>query len=280
MRFTKMQGCGNDYVYVNCFEEKISEPEELAKKISDRHFGIGADGLILILPPVRENSDAFMQLYNFDGSKAAMCGNGIRCVAKYIYDHGIVAKNRKKVFVDTPAGIKEISLEIKNEKVTAAAVNMGEAKITSSGKNEIAEEIEIDGKKLKFIGVDVGNPHAVYFLDENSEIKNIFSWEDSKFDLEGKKFENHSRFKDRVNSEFIEFISPDEIKMRVFERGSGETLACGTGATASAFAGFKAGKLNSKVLVHLRGGDLKIEIQENNFCLMTGEAVEVFHGEF
>ena len=271
-----MQGCGNDYVYVNCFEEKISDPEKLAEKISDRHFGIGADGLILILPPVSESSDAFMQLYNFDGSKASMCGNGIRCVAKYIYDHGIVPENRKKVFIDTPAGIKEIFLEIQNQKVSAATVNMGEAKISS----EIPEEIKIGEKNLNFIGVDVGNPHAVYFIEDNPEIKDVFSWEDSKFAIEGKKFENHSRFPDRVNSEFIEIISRDEIKMRVFERGSGETLACGTGATASAFAGFKAGKLDSKVLVHLRGGDLKIEIQKNNFCLMTGEAVEVFNGEY
>ena len=274
MRFTKMQGCGNDYVYVNCFEEKISNPEELAKKISDRHFGVGADGLILILPPVNKESDAFMQLYNFDGSKASMCGNGIRCVAKYIYDHGIIPKDRRETFIGTPSGIKKISLEIQNEKVISATVNMGEAKITS----EIPEKILIKNSELKFIGVDVGNPHAVYFLEDNPELKNIFSWEDSKFNLEGKNFENHSRFPDRVNSEFIEIISRDEIKMRVFERGSGETLACGTGATASAFAGFKAGKLNSKVLVHLRGGDLKIEIK-NSCCFMTGAAVEVFSGE-
>ncbi len=274
IKFTKMQGCGNDYVYVSCFEEKISNPEELAKKISDRHFGVGSDGLILILPPLDNNSDAFMQLYNFDGSKASMCGNGIRCVAKYIYDHGIIPKERRETFIDTPSGIKKISLEIQNEKVISATVNMGEAKITG----KIPEEILINGKKLNFIGVDVGNPHAVYFLEDNPELKNIFSWEDSKFNLEGKNFENHSRFPDRVNSEFIEIISRDEIKMRVFERGSGETLACGTGATASAFAGFKAGKLNSKVLVHLRGGDLKIEIK-NSCCFMTGAAVEVFSGE-
>jgi len=272
-----MQGCGNDYVYVNCFEEKIFNPEELAKKISDRHFGVGADGLILILPPVNKNSDAFMQLYNFDGSKASMCGNGIRCVAKYLYDHKIISQDRRETLIDTPAGIKKILLEVQDEKVIASTVNMGEAKITS----EIPEEIIINDSKLKFIGVDVGNPHAVYFLEDNPELKNIFSWPDSKFNIEGKNFENHERFisSDRVNSEFIEIISRSEIKMRVFERGSGETLACGTGATASAFAGFKAGKLNSKVLVHLRGGDLKIEIDNSNYCLMTGPAVEVFSGE-
>ena len=277
MKFTKMQGCGNDYVYVNCFEEKIFNPEELAKKISDRHFGVGADGLILILPPVNKNSDAFMQLYNFDGSKASMCGNGIRCVAKYLYDHKIISQDRRETLIDTPAGIKKILLEVQDEKVIASTVNMGEAKITS----EIPEEIIINDSKLKFIGVDVGNPHAVYFLEDNPELKNIFSWPDSKFNIEGKNFENHERFisSDRVNSEFIEIISRSEIKMRVFERGSGETFACGTGATASAFAGFKAGKLNSKVLIHLRGGDLKIEIDNSNYCLMTGPAVEVFSGE-
>ena len=273
MRFTKMQGCGNDYVYINCFEEKINEPEELAKKISDRHFGIGSDGLILILPT--PNADAFMQLYNSDGSKASMCGNGIRCVAKYIYDHGIISPDRRETSIETPAGIKKISLEIENQKVIAATVNMGKAEITS----EIPEEIEIDDKKLKFIGVNVGNPHAVYFLEDNPEIKNIFSWPDSEFNIEGLKFERHSRFPDRVNSEFIEIISRGEIKMRVFERGSGETMACGTGATAAAFAGFMAGKLNSEVLVHLRGGELKIKINEDSSCLMTGGAVEVFSGE-
>ena len=274
MQFTKMQGCGNDYVYVNCFDEKISEPEEFAKKISDRHFGVGADGLILILPPLNDDSDAFMQLYNFDGSKASMCGNGIRCVAKYIYDHGIISKEKRETSIDTPAGIKKISLEIHDGKVTAATVDMGEAKITGG----IPEKIRVNDMDLNFIGVNVGNPHAVYFIEDNPEIKNIFSWDDSKFSITGVKFERHPRFPDRVNSEFIEIISRDEIKMRVFERGSGETMACGTGATASAFAGFKAGKLNSEVLVHLRGGDLKIKI-ENSQCFMTGSAVEVFSGE-
>ena len=189
MKFTKMQGCGNDYIYVNCFEEKISDfnPEELARKFSDRHFGIGADGLILILPT--PNADAFMQLYNFDGSKASMCGNGIRCVAKYIYDHGIIPKDRLETSIETPAGIKKIFLEVKNNSVIAATVDMGEAKITSQNP----EEIKIDEKKLKFIGVNVGNPHAVYFIEDNPELKNIFSWPDSKFDIEGKKFENRNK---------------------------------------------------------------------------------------
>ena len=273
MRFTKMHGCGNDYVYVNCFEEKISNPEELAKKISDRHFGIGSDGLILILPPENKNhADAFMQLYNADGSKGSMCGNGIRCVAKYIYDHGIINGNTARI--DTPSGVKEIALEIENHKVINASVDMGIAQSAS----EVPEKILINNMNLKFIGVDVGNDHAVYFLEDNPELQNINSWPDSEFNAIGPAFENHSRFPRRVNSEFIEIISRTEINMRVYERGSGETLACGTGATASAFAGLLAGKLDRNVLVHLRGGDLKIKIDKDNRCFMTGPAVEVFEG--
>ena len=273
MRFTKMHGCGNDYVYVNCFEEKISNPEELAKKISDRHFGIGSDGLILILPPENKNhADAFMQLYNADGSKGSMCGNGIRCVAKYIYDHGIINGNTARI--DTPSGVKEIALEIENHKVINASVDMGIAQSAS----EVPEKILINNMNLKFIGVDVGNDHAVYFLEDNPEIQNINSWPASEFNAIGPAFENHSRFSRRVNSEFIEIISRTEINMRVYERGSGETLACGTGATASAFAGLLAGKLDRNVLVHLRGGDLKIKIDKDNRCFMTGPAVEVFEG--
>ena len=273
MKFTKMHGCGNDYIYVNCFEEKIDNPEELSRRISDRHFGIGSDGMILILPS--EKADAFMQLYNADGSKGTMCGNGIRCVAKYVYDHGIIPSERTKIFIETPAGIKEINLEICNKKVKAATVDMGIAKPAG----EIPEDINVNGRALKFIGVDVGNNQAVYFLDENAEIKNIISWADSEFAREGVYFENHSRFPNRVNSDFIEIISRDEIKMRVYERGSGETMACGTGATASVFAGVISGKLNREVLVHLRGGDLKIKVLPDNKCLMTGPAVEVFSGE-
>ncbi|MBQ9418779.1 MAG: diaminopimelate epimerase [Synergistaceae bacterium] len=275
MKFTKMQGCGNDYVYVNCFEEKINSPSELAVKISDRHFGIGADGLILILPPTNEDSDAFMQLYNADGSKASMCGNGVRCVAKYVYEHGLIANDRKDTFIDTPAGTKKISLNIHDNKVINASVDMGVATPTS----EVPEKISIDGKNLCFIGVNVGNPHAVYFIEDNPEIKDICSWPDSVFAVEGVKFETHSRFPDRVNSEFIEIISRGEINMRVYERGSGETMACGTGATASAYAGVIAGKLNREVLVHLRGGDLKIKVDDDGRCIMTGAAVEVFSGE-
>ncbi len=271
MHFTKMQGCGNDYVYVNCFEpenKNIKEPEKLAQIISDRHFGVGSDGLILIEPS--NKADAFMNMFNADGSKAMMCGNGIRCTAKYIYDHGIVQGSRKKVDIDTRAGVKNIELDIVNNKVVSATVDMGIAKLSS----DLPEDIFIKNMALKFIGVDIGNPHAVYFLEDNGILTGL------DYMPMGKCFENHARFPDRVNSEFIEIMSRDEIKMRVWERGSGETFACGTGAAASAFAGFSAGKLNNEVLVHLLGGDLKIKIMPDNRCYMTGPAVEVFEGDF
>ncbi len=274
MKFTKMHGCGNDYIYVDCFREKVINPEELAIKISDRHFGVGSDGLILIQPS--DKADAFMQLYNSDGSAGTMCGNGIRCTAKFIYDHGIISHEKRKTFIDTPAGVKEIDLFVENGQVTRASVDMGVAKITS----EIPENIIVHDMKLKFIGSYTGTEHAVYFIEDNPELIEIFKWPDSKFAVEGDYFEKHSRFPRRVNSEFIEILSRKEINMRVYERGSGETLACGTGATAAAFAGFKAGKLDSDVLVHLRGGNLQIKICPDDKCIMTGPAVEVFSGEY
>lgn len=274
MKFTKMHGCGNDYIYVNCFTEKISNPEELARKISDRHFGAGGDGLILIEPS--DKADAFMNMFNIDGSHGAMCGNGIRCVAKYIYDHGIIPPERNYTLIDTPAGTKRIELEIEGGRVSYAVVDMGIVRLTS----ELPEVIEVHGRHLKFIGADVGSQHAVYFLEDNPELEGIMTWPDSQFALEGEYFERHPRFPERVNSEFIKVISRNEIDMRVFERGSGETMACGTGATASAFAGVLAGKLDSNVTVHLRGGDLNIRVESDGRCFMRGPAVEVFSGEY
>lgn len=274
MKFTKMHGCGNDYIYVNCFTESITNPEELARKISHRRFGIGSDGLILIQPS--DKADAFMQLYNADGSKSKMCGNGIRCVAKYVYDHGLIPGERNYTDIETPDGVKNIALDIHEGKVSSVTVDMGIAKITS----KVPEDISVHGMALKFIGADTGTQNAVYFLDENPEIQDITKWPDSKFALEGEYFERHSRFPDRVNSEFIEVISRNEINMRVYERGSGETFACGTGATAAAFAGVVSGRLDKKVTVHLKGGDLTIKINDDNRCLMTGPAVEVFSGEY
>ena len=274
MKFTKMHGCGNDYVYVNCFQEKVTNPEKLSPIISDRHKGIGADGLILILPC--ENADAFMQLYNSDGSSDTMCGNGIRCVAKYVYDHGLVPANKKILKIDTPVGMHELELTVENGKVSSVCVDMGIGKATT----QIPDDIVVHDMPLKFIGINVGNDHAVYFIDENPVLHGIHSWPDSKFAAEGDYFEKHERFPKRINSEFIAVISRKEINMRVYERGSGETMACGTGSTASAFAGVISGRLDNEVTVHLRGGDLVIRVDENNRCFMTGPAVEVFSGEY
>ena len=274
MKFTKMHGCGNDYVYVNCFEESVKDPANLSVKISDRHKGIGADGLILILPT--PNADAFMQLYNSDGSSDTMCGNGIRCVAKYVYEHGLVPPGKKVLTIDTPVGMRTLYLTVDGGKVSSVRVNMGKGSVTTP----IPDNITVHGIPLKFIGINVGNDHAVYFVEDNPAIADIHSWPDSKFAAEGVYFETHERFPKRINSEFIEIISRKEINMRVFERGSGETMACGTGTTASVFAGVVSGKLDRDVLVHLRGGDLNIHVDDDDTCWMTGPAVEVFNGEY
>lgn len=263
MKFTKMHGIGNDYVYVNCFEESVENPEEVAKKVSDRHFGIGSDGLILICPS--QVADCRMRMFNEDGSEGAMCGNGIRCVGKYVYDHGIVKKTQ--ITVETLGGIKTLELEVANDKVVSAKVDMGVPELIS----ELQEKIVIDGKELEFTGIRVGNPHAVYYMD------NI-----DKLDLEkiGPLFENHKRFPDRVNSEFIEILDRSHIRMRVWERGSGETWACGTGATASAVASMMLGLTDDTVEVQLKGGNLLIYWdREGGHVFMTGPAAEVFHGE-
>ena len=276
MKFTKMQGCGNDYVYVNCFSEKVADPSSLAVKIADRHYGVGGDGLILIEPS--DKADAYMHMFNLDGSEGNMCGNGIRCVAKYIYDHGIIPNDRDEAVIDTKSGLKKIKLYTDNGKMTHATVDMGIAKLTS----ELPEDITVHGMHLRFIGIDVGNPHAIYFLSDNPEL-NVSKVSDLDFLLYGHDFETHERFPEKVNSEFIRIISPTEIDFRVWERGSGETLACGTGATASVAAGCMAKKLqpDTEVTVHLIGGDLKIKYESaTGRCFMTGPAVEVFSGDF
>ena len=274
MRFTKMHGCKNDFVIVNCFDENVDKPSDVALKVCDRRDGIGADGLILILPV--DGADAFMQIYNSDGSKDTMCGNGIRCVAKYLYDHGLISPDRREISVDTPVGVKKIALEIRDGKAQIISVDMGQPVITS----ELPEQINVNGKSLRFFGIDTGTPHSIYFVQDNHEIANINSWADSDFAREGVYFENHERFPERTTSDFVEIISRDEINMRVFERGCGETMACGTGATASVYAGFLAGKLNREVLVHLKGGNLRIRVAEDNHCFLIGPAVEVFSGEW
>ena len=265
MDFTKMQGIGNDYVYVDCFKEQVKEPGAVARFISDRRFGIGSDGLILICPS--RIADCRMEMYNTDGSQGKMCGNGIRCVGKYVYDHGLVPSDRRSLTVETLAGVKELRLEVEEGKAVRLTVDMGKPSLTS----EISESVTIEGKEWNFTGIDVGNPHAVYFVEDTDSL-----------DLEkmGPHFEYHERFMpDRVNSEFIRVIDRNHIQMRVWERGSGETWACGTGAAASAMASILSGYTEDEVTVSLRGGDLKIRLdRESGHLFMTGPAAEVFHG--
>ena len=273
MQFTKMEGLGNDYIYIDCFREKVENPEDLAIKMSDRHFGVGGDGIILIEPS--DKADAYMHMFNADGSEGAMCGNGIRCTAKYIYDHGIVRPDIPLIKIETKSGMKEIRYEVKDGKLFQATVDMGEVKLSST----LPEKIEVAGMDLSFVGIDVGNPHAVYFLEDNAALGPAISAID--FSRLGEAFEKHPRFPNRVNSEFIEIISRNEIRFRVYERGSGETLACGTGATASVVAGCLLKKLDASVLVHLRGGDLEIRYDEKTkHAFMSGGAREVFVGEW
>ena len=266
MEFTKMQGIGNDYVYVDCFKEKVEHPGEVSKYVSDRHFGIGSDGLILICPS--DKADCRMDMYNADGSQGIMCGNGVRCVGKYVYDHGIVDKDRRIITVETLGGIKTLDIQVEDGKAVMLTVDMGEAELTS----KLPEKIVIDGTEQEFTGISVGNPHAVYFTEGINDL-----------DLEkiGPSYENHPRFQPaRVNSEFIEVKSRDHIRMRVWERGSGETWACGTGATASAVASMMLGLVDDTVEVQLIGGNLEITWdRESNHVYMTGPAVEVFSGE-
>lgn len=276
MKFTKMQGIGNDYVYINCFEEQVENPEELSRMVSDRHFGIGSDGLILIKPS--EVADCEMAMYNADGSRSEMCGNGIRCVGKYVYDNGIARK--KVITVETLAGIKTLQLQIdeKTDTVSAVTVNMGEPILEPKQIPVLYEEnpaksvpIVVDGKNYRITCVSMGNPHAVTFVEDVEAL-----------DLEeiGPKFENHEKFPRRVNTEFIKLIDRAHMKMRVWERGSGETLACGTGACASAVAAILNGYADRRVEIELLGGILSVFWNPADNCVyMTGAATTVFTGE-
>ena len=286
MRFTKMQGCGNDYIYVDCFEEKIDDPAALAVRLSDRHYGIGSDGLILIEPS--EKADAYMHMFNNDGSEGRMCGNGIRCVTKYIYDHALIHPERRHAVIDTLSGLKEVRFDVREKKITSVTVDMGIPHL--SGPH--AEIVTICGKAVRFTGVDTGNPHAAVFLEDNTVPLKLFAKSETTsadlrsyladLDIEepGRAMEQSERFPDGVNTEFICIVSRKEICMRVWERGSGETFACGTGATASVYAGIMTGRLENEVLVHLKGGDLVIRYDEQTGkCYMTGPAEEVFTGD-
>lgn len=274
MKFTKMHGIGNDYVYVNCFQEKVDNPSEVAKFVSDRHFGVGSDGLILIKPS--QIADCEMDMYNLDGSQGAMCGNGIRCVAKYVYDYGIVPKTTLRIA--TKSGIKELNLTVENGKVSLVRVNMGspileasKIPVVSDQSQAVNQPIKVNGHTYYFTGVSMGNPHAVVYLDDvdNLDIEKI-----------GPAFEKHPVFPDRVNTEFVKVIDRKTLKMRVWERGSGETLACGTGACAVAVSSILNNLTGEEVTVKLLGGDLKIHWDRlENLVYMTGPATTVFDGK-
>lgn len=276
MKFTKMQGLGNDYVYVNCFEEKVENASEVAIAVSDRHFGIGSDGLILICPS--EVADFEMVMYNADGSRGEMCGNGMRCVGKYVYDYGLTDKTQ--VSVETLGGIKYLDLTVEDGKVKLVKVDMGTPilkpeliPIVAEGETVIDEPIIVDGVEYRMTGVSMGNPHTVVFMDD--DVKSL------EIEKIGPSFENHERFPKRVNTEFVRVLDRHTAEMRVWERGSGETLACGTGACAVAVACILNGLTEDEVTVKLLGGDLFIQWdKEKNTVFMTGPAEVVFDGEW
>jgi diaminopimelate epimerase len=285
-----MQGIGNDYVYINCFKERVVKPEKLAVAMSDRHFGVGSDGLILIMPSDR--AGVRMRMFNADGSEAQMCGNGIRCVAKYAYDHGLV-KN-KTITVETLAGVKTLKLVTQGGKVSKVTVDMGEPRLRRSqipmqslvnprkGKARIEadedqediavnEKLSVDSDSFDITCVNVGNPHCMIFVKDVAGIRLA--------EL-GPKIENHPAFPDRINVHFVQVKGSAEVTMRTWERGSGITLACGTGATAVCVAGAVTGRTGRRIVAHLPGGDLDLEWASDNHVYMTGPAVEVFSGEW
>lgn len=277
MKFTKMHGCGNDYIYIDCFKETVSDEAEAARVLSDRHFGIGGDGIILIKKG--RTADFEMVMYNPDGSRAEMCGNAIRCVAKYVYDNGYVDKT--DFSIESMGAVKYINVTVENERVTQARVDMGapilkcaDIPINCEKERAVAEKITIGGREFSMTCVSMGNPHGVMFIDESPR----------EFDLNyyGALFEgNTDVFPRRVNAEFARVIDRSTIEMRVYERGTGETLACGTGTCATVVAAILNGYVDNDVTVHLLGGDLKIHWSgnENDSVIMTGPATYVFSGE-
>jgi len=276
MRFTKMQGCGNDYIYVDCFRTSPPrDPAALSRAISDRHFGVGADGLILICPS--EKADARMRIFNADGSEAEMCGNGVRCIARYVYDRGIIRK--PTITLETGRGVLTLHLEMSNGAVHQVRVDMGEpileaARIptTLPGNPPIAAPLVVGERSLSVTCVSMGNPHCITFVDELTD--------DLVLGI-GPRIEKHAAFPRRTNVEFVQVNKADDATVRVWERGSGETLACGTGACAVAVGGVLSGKLHRRVKAHLPGGDLELYWSEtDNHVYMTGPAVEVFSGEW
>jgi diaminopimelate epimerase len=275
MRFTKMHGAGNDYVYVNCFEETVpADLAALATAVSDRHKGIGSDGLILIHPS--SVADARMQMFNADGSEGEMCGNGIRCVAKYLYDHGIARKETLQI--ETGRGVLTLKVFAAKGKVDRVRVGMGQPILKSAeiptrlpGDPPVLVPLDVAGRELKVTCVSMGNPHCIAFVDEIT---------DDLVLRVGPQIERHAAFPKRVNAEFVKVLSRSETMLRVWERGSGETQACGTGACAAAVAGVLAGLTDRKILTHLPGGDLELEWTSGGEVEMTGPAAEVFTGDW
>ncbi|MBQ6668807.1 MAG: diaminopimelate epimerase [Deltaproteobacteria bacterium] len=276
MKFVKMQGAGNDYVYVNGFEERIEHPEALAQEVSRPHFGIGADGLILILPS--DIADARMRMFNADGSEAEMCGNGIRCVAKYVYEHGLA--HRPEITVETKAGVLELQLFVNAaDRVERVRVMMGRPRLNREeipmtgepGTRVVGEPLAVLDRRFEITCVSMGNPHCVIFVPRVA---------DFPVEVYGPAIENHPLFPRRTNVEFVEIVSRSEVRQRTWERGSGETLACGTGSCAVAAAGVLNGFTERRILNHLVGGDLELEWAENGAMFMTGPAVEVFAGDY
>jgi diaminopimelate epimerase len=276
MRFTKMHGAGNDYIYVDCFAQRTPrDPAELALRMADRRFGVGGDGLICIHPSDR--ADARMQMFNADGSEAEMCGNGIRCVAKYIHDHGICAKDVLRI--ETGAGVLTLTVEAVRGKVQRVRVDMGPPILEPSripttlpGSPVVEYPLEVDGVRVSVTCVSMGNPHCVIFVPEATDelVRGV-----------GPRIEKDPRFPARTNVEFVEVLGRGEVRQRTWERGSGETWACGTGASAVCVAGVLTGKTDRRILNHLLGGDLELEWQESDgHVFMTGPAVEVFSGEW
>jgi diaminopimelate epimerase len=276
MRFTKMQGCGNDYVYVDCFTQPMPrDPVTLSRAISDRHFGVGSDGLILICRS--EKADSRMRMYNADGSESEMCGNGIRCVAKYVYDHGLVRKSL--LTIETGGGVLTLELDLSGGLVRQVRVDMGEPILqaeriptTLPGNPPLDVALDVAGQTLHVNCVSMGNPHCITFVDAITDAQVLGL---------GPQIERHAAFPRRINVEFVRVNSPEDVTVRVWERGSGETLACGTGACAVAVAGVLTGRTQRRITVHLPGGDLQLHWSDvDNHVYMTGPAVEVFNGEW
>lgn len=277
IKFTKMHGTGNDYIYIDMTTNYYTfDPADLSRKISDRHFGVGSDGLILVYDSKNDAADFKMRIFNPDGSEAEMCGNGIRAFAKYLYEHRLT--NKKVMRIETLAGIKTVELVFKGGGLWGARVDMGEPILEGSRvpvaveKSPVVnEDIEVDGKEFKFTAVSMGNPHCIIFADELTDelVKGL-----------GPKIETHSLFPKKINVEFVKILDSSHIEMRVWERGTGETMACGTGASAAAVACSLNGKTGKRVNVKVLGGELQIEWAANNHVYMTGPAEEVFEGAY